>query len=403
MLIYNFLITLPVLLFLLFCDFNQVNAKTVQMRYDAAISQTETEVEDETQTDPLTYLNQYNFDQINNEIKEESDFNISFQDVVTTIIGDGNTQSSKNGFIRALNFVVLDSIKSNRTAVIQIIMLSVLSALISCFGPDFNKGQVNDTAQMVISITLITILIASFYAATKICSDAVNTCISIYKAVIPVFFSAVTFASGSVTSAVYYELVLIMITVVNLVFGTILISLNKIYVLFTMADSVTGEERFTKAAEFIPSIIKWTCRTVIIIFTGLGGIKGMISPMTDSMKKNLLYKSLQMIPGIGGAVETVSQTVIGAGTIVKNGIGTAAIVVLVAICLVPIIKLVILTCLFKVTAAAIEPVTDKRIVNAVNSISVAIGSLAVIVLVALSLFVLMAGIICISTNMNYVS
>jgi stage III sporulation protein AE len=218
-----------------------------------------------------------------------------------------------------------------------------------------------------------------------------------------VFFSAVAFASGSTTSAVYYEIVLIMITVVSMVFGSILISLNKIYVLFIMADSVTSEEHFTKASEMIPAIIKWTCRTAIIVFTGLGGIKGMIAPMSDSLKKNLLYKTLQMIPGIGNSVEMVSQTVIGAGTIIKNGIGTAAIVVLVIVCSIPLFKLIILTCLFKVTAAVIEPVSDKRIVKAVNGVSVAIGSLAVIVLVTVSLFILMAAIICISTNYNYLA
>ena len=349
------------------------------------------------------YLGGYNFDSIDNAVNEYSDYDLSFKNIVSEVIGESSTNGNANGFVKALNIVFMNAIRSNKTAVLQIILLAVLSAMISCFGPDFNKGQVSDTAQMVISISLITILIAAFYSASTICSDAVEACISIYKSLIPIFFSAVTFASGSVTAGVYYEIVLIMIMVVNIVFKTILISLNKIYVLFSMADSVTGEERFSKAAEFVPTVIKWTCRTSIIIFTGLGGIKGMIAPVSDSMKKNLFFKAFQMIPGIGNSVETVSQTVIGAGTIVKNGIGSAAIIVLVVVCAVPIMKLVALTCLFKITAAAIETVADKRIVKAVNSISVAIGSLAVIVLVALSLFVLMAAIICISTNMNYIS
>lgn len=356
-------------------------------------------------SDTLTgTLSDYDFKGIDQAVGEinESGYGVSFQQVVSEIISGGETEGTK-GIFSAVSNVFMGTVKSNRTAVIQIIMLAVLSAGIKCFAPAFNKNQVSDTAQMVIQLSLITILLAAFYVACGICSDAVSGCVNIYKALIPVFFSAVSFASGSATAGVYYELVLMMITVVSSLFGTILITLDKVYVLFAMADSVSGEERFSKASELIPTLIKWTCRAAVLIFTGLGGIKSLINPMTDSMKKNMLYKTLQMLPGIGGSVETVSQTVIGAGTIIKNGIGTAAIVVLVIVCSVPVLKLAALTLLFKVTAAAIEPVSDKRIVKAVNGISVAIGSLSVIVLVTVSLFILMAALICISTNYNYLA
>lgn len=349
-------------------------------------------------------LSDYDFKAVDQAVSEvnESTYGVSFQEVVSQII-NGRDPESGNGIFHAVSTVLFGTVKSNRTAVIQIIMLAVLSAGINCFAPAFNKSQVSDTAQLIIQLSLITILLAAFYVACNICADAVNGCVNIYKALIPVFFSAVSFASGSATAGVYYELVLMMITVVSSLFGTVLITLNKVYVLFAMADSVAGEERFSKASELIPTIIKWTCRTAILIFTGLGGIKSLVNPMSDSMKKNMLYKAFKMIPGIGGSVETVSQTVIGAGTIIKNGIGTAAIVVLVIVCSVPVIKLAALTLLFKITAAAIEPVSDKRLVKAVNGVSVAIGSLSVIVLVTVSLFVLMAALICISTNYNYLA
>lgn len=374
-------------------------------RQNCLAAQTHCEASSDSLSDALGgTLSDYDFKEIDQAVDEinESGYGVSFQKVVSEIISGGETDGKK-GIFSAISNVLLGTVKSNRTAVIQIIMLAVLSAGIKCFAPAFNKNQVTDTAQLVIQLSLITILLASFYVACGICADAVSGCVNIYKALIPVFFSAVSFASGSATAGVYYELVLMMITVVSSLFGTVLITLDKVYVLFAMADSVSGEERFSKASELIPNLIKWTCRAAILIFTGLGGIKSLINPMSDSLKKNMLYKTLQMLPGIGGSVETVSQTVIGAGTIIKNGIGTAAIVVLVIVCSVPVLKLAALTLLFKVTAAAIEPVSDKRIVKAVNGISVAIGSLSVIVLVTVSLFILMAALICISTNYNYLA
>lgn len=340
----------------------------------------------------------YDFSEIDKSINKYSDYDISFHEIINSIMGDDGISSK--GFINALTDSFGHVIKSSKTAMIQIIMLALFSAAINSFGTGFSKGQVSDTTQMIISISLTAILIASFYTACTISEDILDSCINIYKSIVPVFFGAVAFSSGNTTAAVYYEIVLLMITTVNIFFKSVLIRMDKIYILFSMSDAVTKEDRFSKASELMEQLIKWACRTAIIVFTGLGGIKGMIVPMTDSYKKSMLYKAFQMIPGIGSSIETVSETVIGAGNIIKNGIGTAAIAVLLVVCFVPVLKLIILSVLFKVTAAVIEPVSDKRIVKAVNSLGTAIGLLILIVLVAVSLFMLMSAMIVLLTNFH---
>lgn len=349
-------------------------------------------VEDTTQSE-------YDFSEIDKSIQEYSDYNLSFQEIIDSITGENGI--SRQGILSTVTVTFQGVIKGSKTAVIQIIILALFSAAINCFGPSFNKGQISDTAQMIISISMTAILIASFYTACTISEDILNSCIGIYKSIVPVFFSAVAFASGNTTAAVYYEIILMMIATVNVFFKSFLIRMDKIYILFAMADAITKEDRFTKASELMTQLIKWACRTSILVFTGLGGIKGMIVPMSDSFKKSMAYKAFQMLPGVGNSIETVSETVIGAGTIIKNGIGTAAIVVLLIVCFIPVLKLVVLSVLFKVTAAVIEPISDKRIVKAVNCLGTAIGMLIQIVLVAVSLFMLLSAMIVLLTSYHF--
>lgn len=358
----------------------------------------EAKTADTNQSDTSENYSDYDYSEIDKAIGKYSDYDISFQEIIDSITGDDGISSK--GFVTALTASFQEVFKSSKTAMTQIVILALFSAAINSFGAGFSKSQISDTTQMIISISLTAILIASFYTACTISEDILDSCINIYKAIVPIFFSAVAFSSGSTTAAVYYEIILMMITAVNILFKSVLIRMDKIYILFSMADAVTKEDRFSKASELIAQFIKWASRTAIVVFTGLGGIKGMIVPMTDSYKKNVLYKTFQMIPGVGSSIETVSETVIGAGNIIKNGIGTAAIVVLLIVCFVPVLKLVILSVLFKVTAAVIEPVADKRIVKAVNSLGGAIGLLIMIVLVAVSLFMLMSAMIVLLTNVH---
>lgn len=340
----------------------------------------------------------YDFSDVDRSIKENEaqDYIGSFKELVLKLVNGEN--SGDKGVFRDVADIFINSFTAHKDVVINIIILAVLSAFISSFAPVLNKGMINDTAHMIIEIMLITLLMASFYSAVITSTDTIQGFIDIYKSLIPAFFSAVTFASGSITSAAYYEVVLIAITFVNDILKNVILRMVKVYLLLGFADLLMKKNPFSQAMELILTVIKWGCKLSLVAFSGVAGLKGMINPISDEAKKSVIYKTLKIIPGIGNGVDTVSSTVAGAGAVIKNAVGVAAIIVIMAVCCMPVMKLVSLTVIFKVTAAAIEPVADKRIVKAVGNVSTAIGLLCIITLTAMSLFLLMTAIICICTN-----
>ena len=154
-------------------------------------------------------------------VRQNSGYSISFQEIINQITGEDGVTGQR--IFPVLNKTFLQVITGSKTAVVQIIILALFSAAIRCFGPSACKEQISATAQMLLSISLTAVLIASFYTACTISTDTLEGCISVYKAVVPVFFSAVAFASGNVTAAVYYEIVIMLITTMNLLFKSVLI------------------------------------------------------------------------------------------------------------------------------------------------------------------------------------
>ena len=51
---------------------------------------------------------------------------------------------------------------------------------------------------------------------------------------------------------------------------------------------------------------------------------------------------------------------LGAGALIKNCVGVAALLVLVLIAIIPIFKILLLSLMYKVAAVVVEPVADKR-------------------------------------------
>ena len=70
-----------------------------------------------------------------------------------------------------------------------------------------------------------------------------------------------------------------------------------------------------------------------------------------------------MIPGIGQGASAVTKLLVGSGVLIKNTIGAAAMVILMALIAMPVLKLAVLLVMYQCVAAVMEPVCDKRLVK----------------------------------------
>ena len=69
------------------------------------------------------------------------------------------------------------------------------------------------------------------------------------------------------------------------------------------------------------------------------------------LMQSLLYGKI-----LGDAVDTV----LGCGIILKNAIGIIGVIIIVGICIMPIIKLTVLTISYKLLTAIVQPIADKN-------------------------------------------
>lgn len=333
-------------------------------------------------------------------IDDATGTDINFKKLVTDIISGGQT-SVKRNFIQQLQSTLTKELNSNKKAIIQVIALSIISAFFTNFSNAFNNQQISQTGFFVTCIALVTILLAIFSVAAGTATTAIQSVLSFMKALIPIYVTSVAITSGSMSSMAYYEFILIIIALVNWVFLNIVINGSYIFVMISAADCISKEENLSKLSALIKLIIGWIMKTSLAAVIGINAIQSLVLPVADSIQSNVLSKAMGMIPGIGNGITALSSTVIGAGTLVKNGIGVAALIVVIVICLVPIVKLGIFVITYKFISAIVQPVADKRIVECINATSEGMNMLLTTVLYSAIMFLITIAIICASTNVNY--
>ncbi|BCJ95718.1 stage III sporulation protein AE [Anaerocolumna cellulosilytica] len=322
---------------------------------------------------------------------------INFEDYVTDIL-TGNRKSSLEQILKDLKDALVKEVKSNISTFTGLISIAVIAAVFTNFSYAFQNTQVAETGFYVAYLLLFSILTASFISAATLAANTISAILDFMKALVPAYFISVAFCSSAATSMVYYQVSLFLITFVDMLLVHILIPMINIYLVISMANNLSKEDLLSKLADLISEVIRWSLKTLIGLVVGFNAIQGLILPVADSIKKSTLLKLAGAIPGIGNALGGVTESVIGAGILLKNAIGVAGVIVIITVCAVPIIKLAVTTLIYRVSSAAVQPISDKRMLKCVTASADACVLLLQTVIVGAILFLLTITIIAATTN-----
>lgn len=126
-------------------------------------------------------------------------------------------------------------------------------------------------------------------------------------------------------------------------------------------------------------------------------------PIIEIYVTLLLVNSLSredFLSRLAGLLRTVAEwgmkSLLGSGALIKNAIGTAELIFLILLCLVPVLKLGIISFLYQ-GAAVVQPAADKRIVACIS----AVGNGTRLVLYTVILFLVTVALVCAASNANY--
>lgn len=256
---------------------------------------------------------------------------------------------------------VLAEISSLKDIFVWILLLGISAALISHFIDIFDNHQIADIGFFFTYLLMSVLLLKCFRESAEVATQAMGNIVDFITAFIPAYILSVGVASGSVTATAGYQLVLLLIYLVENVLLTLVLPLIHSYILLTMINGVWAEERLTLLVEGLEKLIRFLLKVLLGLVTGLSLLQTMITPAIDSVKTTLLHKAASAIPGIGDAADGVVELMLGSAVLIKNSIGVVMLIILLVIALSPLVKILVLSFLLKAAAAFLGMVSDKRL------------------------------------------
>lgn len=280
---------------------------------------------------------------------------------------------------------------------VKLILLILLSAVFTSFAEVFENNQIGDISFFVVYLLFFTILMDSFSKMSSSLEKTISWMTEMMKGLAPAYYMTVCATSGAASAVVFYEGVLLMVWGIQWLLLTVLLPASGMYVLLQLVNSLSREEMLGKMAELLNTAVSWGLKSLLAAVVGLQIIRNLVAPVMDSVKRGLLSKAAGALPGVGNAVNMVTELVVTSAVLVRNCLGVVILVVFVLIGAGPMLHYGILSLLYRLLAAVAQPVSDRRMVRALGTMGEGCALLLRIlftaeVLCMLAFLVLMAGI-----------
>ena len=343
-------------------------------------------------------FSEFDFSEIDNSLQKIfPEEKMDFKSLVTSLIeGDG-----KNAGELIMEFIsdqFAYEFRYNRQNLAYMLLIAVIAAIFTNFSNAFQNRQVSEISFYVLYILLITMCLNAFRIAMSGIEGHLETLLDFMRVLCPSYFLAVAIASGSSSSLIFYNIVLFLIYVVEVLILRFLLPVINIYIMVQVLNYLAGEEYLSQFAELLSKMVTWILKTLVTCVIGINVIQGMLAPAIDALKRSALTKTAEAIPGIGNAIGGVTDVVLGTAVLIKNGIGMAGAAVMIAICAIPIVQMALMTLMYKLTAALVQPVSDKRITGCISSVSQGYELLMKVVFSTGLLFLLTIAVVTASTS-----
>lgn len=311
----------------------------------------------------------------------------SFSEYVTSLM-HGQLPFSIESVLRTVIDGLAANLQQEKKMYIYLILIAVIGAMLSNFTSLLQGKQVAETAFYAVYMLFFSLLLASFTRIAAIAGDTLTQLLDFMKVLSPSYFMTMAFSQGALSSGVYYQFTLVLITMVDFVLVKFALPAIHIYFLLRIANQLSKQDMFSKMSELIHDVVKFVMKTMFGIMMGLNVIQGLVVPITSQLESSAVIKLSGAIPGVGSTISSVTSTVLLAGNLVKNSVGAAGIIAVLFYCGIPLLKLAVNRFGFQLIGALVQPVSDSRITACIGALVESLKLLTYAVFVGCMMFVI---------------
>lgn len=276
-------------------------------------------------------------------------------------IVSGDVFGALTSFVKGVFAGIGEQAAGFGSIIMWLLILGIISALLARFGDIFENHQISDLSSHFIYLLLISVLFQGYMELAGITKELIENILLFMKIFIPTYMIAVGAAGGSATAYGYYQVLMLLLYGVEKAISVVILPLIHLYIFLVFFNGLWGEDRLVLFMDLVKKGISYGVKLAFGVLTGISLFQSMLLPAVDSLKNTTLQKAVGAIPGIGDAADGIAQIVLGSAVLIKNSIGIILLLFLLVLCSFPLIKIALLSWIFKGCAAVMGLTGEKKV------------------------------------------
>lgn len=254
-------------------------------------------------------------------------------------------------------------------AIAGILAIIIIHSILKSVSDGLENDNISKLIYYVQYILIITIIMSNFSDIVKIVQDTSNNLVGFMNILVPLLMTLMIYTGSITTTTILEPITLFLINFIGNIIQTILIPLVLVVVSLIIISKISDKVQIGKIAKFLKSGIVWFLGIILTVFVAVVSLEGTLSSSVDGITaKTTKAVVSSAVPVVGKILGDAVDTVLGCGIILKNAVGFVGVIIVVGICIVPILKLTILTIAYKILVAITEPIADGKIVDLLEQI-----------------------------------
>lgn len=309
-------------------------------------------------------------------------------------VTEGNISLNPINLINLAKDDLLREIRESASDITVLLSLAAMSGMVSVLNGAFGNKSSGETAFFACFALMSAAAIKCFTVTLGYGMDVISAMGGFITKLSPLL-SVTLLSCGAVTSAAAFHPVLsAAVYIITIVVEKCLMPLICFGAILSIAGNVSDKVQLSGFCRVVKSAARWIMAAVITLFTGISAIYGFSAPALDAVSaKTVKFAVGSLVPVVGSFLSDTFETVVSGTRLMKNAVGVSGIVVVCVICAVPLLKIGVMQLMLRLTAAVVEPLTDKRVSAMLWEVSETVTTIFGMVIMTAVLFVINISII----------
>lgn len=245
-----------------------------------------------------------------------------------------------------------------------IIVIVIIHSILKSVSENLNRENISKLIFYVEYIAIVTVIMTNFSDVIQLVRDTANNLVGFTNSLVPILISLMLFTGSITTTTIMEPLILFIINFIGTLIQNLLIPITLIVAALSIVSKVSDKVQIDNLSKFMKSGVVWVLGIVLTIFVGILSLEGTLSSSIDGVTaKTAKAVVSSAIPVVGKILGDAVDSVLGCGVVLKSAVGFVGVIIIVGICIIPILKLAVLTIAYKLAASVTEPIADGKIVK----------------------------------------